>query len=191
MARTKEFEREYALERAMNIFWERGYEATSMADLLEAMGIGRQSMYDTFGDKRALFIEALERYIDQRQDEYSCMVSAPSVKGAIRGMFEALLSESPKEKRRGCFGILTTLELAPHDPGIAKLMQARQRILEDVMAEALTRAQKTKELGKEKDPRALARFLLATFSGLRVAATTDPHNPGHRDIVELALKSLD
>ena len=191
MARTKEFDRDHALEKAMHVFWERGYEATSMSDLLSAMGIGRQSMYDTFGDKRRLFIEALERYIDQRQSEYRCMIAAPSVRDAIRGMFESLLAETPKDKRRGCFGILTTLELAPHDPRIAKLMASRQRALEEMLTEALVRAQKSKEIAKDKDPAALARYLLAAFSGLRVATTTDPHSAGLRDVIEITLEALD
>jgi len=67
MARAKEFDREKVLERAMHVFWARGYEATSLPELLDAMQIGRQSMYDTFGDKRALFIAALDRYIDRSE----------------------------------------------------------------------------------------------------------------------------
>src|SRR5258705_8447681 len=121
----------------MHVFWQRGYEATSLPDLLDAMSIGRQSMYDTFGDKRALFLEALERYIGRADHVHACLPQARSVKRAIRDLFEAIANESPKEKRRGCLGVLTAVELAPHDPEIAKLLARRQRVLEDHLCRGL------------------------------------------------------
>jgi TetR/AcrR family transcriptional repressor of nem operon len=191
MARTKEFDRERALEHAMNVFWTKGYEATSLADLLDAMGIARQSMYDTFGDKRALFIAALERYIDRSAAAHACLADAPSIRRAFRDLFDAVVDESPRAKRRGCMGVTTTVELAPHDPEIAKLIAGRQRVLEDLFARALERGRERGELGADKDTRALARFLVGALQGLRVAATADPHSPALRDIARIALQALD
>ena len=106
MARTREFDREEALDRAMHVFWDKGYEATSLSDLLDAMGIARQSLYDTFGDKHALFLEALDRYETHRLGQLqSCLETAPSVTRAFRDMFEGLVDESESVKRRGCMGV--------------------------------------------------------------------------------------
>jgi TetR/AcrR family transcriptional repressor of nem operon len=191
MARVKEFDREQALDRAMHVFWQHGYEATSLPDLLQAMGIGRQSMYDTFGDKRALFLLALERYIDRSETTHACLAQATSVKRAIRELFESVLLEGTKDKRRGCLGISTAVALAPHDAEIAKLLATRQRQLEEHLYLALERARKTGEIAKDKDARGLARFLVGALTGLRVAATTDPASPGLSDIVRFSLQSLD
>jgi TetR/AcrR family transcriptional repressor of nem operon len=188
MARAKEFDRERALERAMQVFWARGYAATSLEELLEAMGIGRQSMYDTFGSKRELFGAALQRYVE-RDDR--CLAMAPSPRRAIREMFEGIVDESAATQRKGCFGINSTVELAPHDAAIAKLIADRQRRLEDELCAALERAKQLGELGRSKDTRGLARFLVGALQGLRVAATADPCSPALRDIARISLEALD
>lgn len=191
MTRAREFDREGALDRAMQLFWDQGYEATSLAQLLDAMGIARQSMYDTFGDKRALFVAALERYTERSAAAQACLAQAPSVKRAIRDLFEGILDESQREQRRGCFGISSAVALAPHDPEVAALLAARQRVLEEALYTALERARATGELGKGKDTRGLARFLVGALQGLRVAATTDPRSPALRDIARYSLQALD
>lgn len=191
MARTKAFDREQALDRAMHAFWQRGYAATSLPDLLDAMGIGRQSMYDTFGDKRALFMLALERYTDRANEAHACLATARSVKRAIRELFEAIVNESVKDKRRGCLGIMTSLDVAPHDPEIAKLLAKRQRLVEDHFYQALERARATGEIAASKDTRGLARFLVGALVGLRVAATTDPTSTSLSDIVHHTLQALE
>ena len=191
MARTKEFDRERALERAMQVFWVKGYTATSLDDLLEATGIGRQSLYDTFGSKRELFGEAIHRYIDRSAESHACIATSESPRRAIREMFEAIIDEGPASQRRGCFGVNTTVELAPHDPDIAKLIAARQRALEDHLYAGLERAKQLGELPRGKDSRGLARFLIGALQGLRVAATADPGAPGLRDIVRFTLAALD
>jgi TetR/AcrR family transcriptional repressor of nem operon len=192
MARTREFDREEALDRAMQVFWDKGYEATSLSDLLEAMGIARQSLYDTFGDKHALFLEALARYETQRADKLqSCLETAPSVTRAFRELFEQILDESESEKRRGCMGVSAVVELAPHDPELAKSIAARQRSLETLFFRALERASERGELAPSKDTRALARFLLGAMQGLRVSATADPRSPALRDIARITLQALE
>ncbi|MFP2930527.1 TetR/AcrR family transcriptional regulator [Pyxidicoccus sp. 3LG] len=192
MARTKEFDREEALDRAMQVFWDKGYEATSLSDLLEAMGIARQSLYDTFGDKHALFLEALARYETRRVETLqSCLETAPSVTRAFRDLFEQILDESEREKRRGCMGVSATVELAPHDPELAKSIAARQRAIEALFFRALERARERGELAPSKDTRALARFLLGAMQGLRVSATADPGSPALRDIARITLQALE
>lgn len=192
MARTKEFDREQVLEKAMNLFWRCGYEATSMDALLHSMGIARQSLYDTFGDKHALFLAALERYMARRDGEASStLASAHSAKRAIRDIFMAIVSESTAEKKRGCFGVNSAIELAPHDADVARLIAIRQRSVEEAFFRALERAREQGEISPKKDTRALARFLLGALQGLRVSAKADPHSPALVDIAEIALQTLD
>ncbi len=192
MARTKEFDREEALDRAMQVFWDKGYEATSLSELLEAMGIARQSLYDTFGDKHALFLEALERYETQRLDRMrSCLEVAPSVIRAFREVFEGIVDESEAAKRRGCMGVSAVVELAPNDPELAKRSAARQRSLEAIFFRALEQAREKGELAASKDTRALARFLVGALQGLRVSATADPKSTALRDIARISLQALE
>ncbi|EYF07228.1 TetR/AcrR family transcriptional regulator [Chondromyces apiculatus] len=192
MARTKEFDREQALDRAMHVFWTKGYEATSLGDLLGAMGIARQSLYDTFGDKHALFLEALKRYSEQGVGAvHSCLDTAPSVRRAIRDMFEAIVDQSEGDKRRGCLGVSASVELAPHDPEVARFLVARQRGLEETFYRALERARTQGEIAASKDTRALARFLTSALIGLRVSATVDPSSQALRDMVRITLQALD
>lgn len=191
MARTKEFDREHALERAMQVFWRQGYEATSLADLLEAMGIARQSLYDTFGDKHALFLAALARYDERAITLRPCLASTGSVRRAFRELFEGVIEESDQSKRRGCMGINSTVELARRDPAVAKFIAARQRGLEEQFFRLLERARQSGEIAASKDTRGLARFLVGALQGLRVAATADPNSAALRDIARISLQALD
>jgi TetR/AcrR family transcriptional repressor of nem operon len=191
MPRTKEFDRDAALERAMQVFWGKGYAATSLDDLLKAMGIGRQSLYDTFGGKRELFDAALERYTDRSHETRRCLATSASPKKAIREVFEAILREPEAQQKRGCLGIQTTLELAPNDPVIARRIAAAQRKVEDSFHAALERAKELGELPRGKDTRALARFLTGALQGLRVAAATEPRGAILRDIVRVTMQALE
>jgi len=209
VARPKAFDREQALEKAMHVFWTQGYEATSLDDLLAAMGIGRQSLYDTFGDKRTLFLAALERY-QGLLDAFlrSCLGAAvpastsaspttsspsrsPSMKTALRRLFEDVIAEPQEQKRRGCLLINTAVELAPHDPDAARLVADNQRATERLFARALEVAREEGELAAHVDVRAVARFLVAALQGLRVAAKADPNRGRLRDITKIALSVLD
>src|SRR4051812_39438892 len=116
MPRPRGFDRDQALRRAMTVFWERGYEATSTDDLLKAMGIGRQSMYDAFGDKHRLYVEALQLYETETGAELFGRVSrASSPFAAIRDHVLAIANWTPRELSRGCFFVNATTELAPSD----------------------------------------------------------------------------
>ena len=126
-----------------------------------------------------------------RGTAFTAVEQAPSVKRAIREIFEGIANESAKHKRRGCLGVLTTVELAPRDPEIAKLIAGRQRALEELFFRALERARATGEIAKAKDARGLARFLVGAMQGLRVAASGDPASPALRDIVRYTLQALE
>ena len=191
MARPKAFDRAQALLAAMQVFWVKGYEATSLEDLLAAMKIGRQSLYDTFGDKRALFMEALGQY-RELTDAYlrGCLTDAPTVKAAFQRLFMQVVDEPEAHQRRGCLLINSAVELAPHDPATAKVVVAYQRATERLFQRGLELAQERGELAADRDVRALARYLVSAMQGLRVMAKADPNKAALRDVVSIALAVL-
>jgi TetR/AcrR family transcriptional repressor of nem operon len=192
VARTKEFEPEKALTMAMDLFWRRGYEATSVHDLLEEMGIGRGSMYDTFGDKRALFLAALDRFEETRVSRADEILegSASAVEG-IRRLFETTIEGLVSyEPRRGCLMANTAVELAPHDEQVAGRISRYVRRTEDAFERALVRGRATGEIPADKDPKALARFLVSTLHGVRVLARAGVDRAVLDDSVRTALEVL-
>ncbi|MDP9410872.1 MAG: TetR/AcrR family transcriptional regulator [Actinomycetota bacterium] len=192
MPRTREFEPETALQDAMELFWLKGYEATSMRDLLEGMGIGRGSFYGTFGDKRSLFLAALDRFERTRTAWIpEVLQEGDSPVEAIRYVFErsvkGLVSFEP---RRGCLLANTAVELGPHDPEVAKRISGHVRRTEDAFEDALVRARASGEISEEQDPKALARFLVTNLHGLRVMARAGADRETLQDTVEVALGAL-
>ncbi len=123
MARAKEFDREVVLERAMNFFWSRGYEAASMRELLDAMEIGRQSAYDTFGDKHSLFLASLEHYYQIGVGSIIAELgSADGGLSAIEHYFDDMARRMTTKPYRSCLLINSAVELAPHDPEVATIV---------------------------------------------------------------------
>ncbi|MBO2451823.1 TetR/AcrR family transcriptional regulator [Actinomadura barringtoniae] len=176
MARTKEFDPDAALERALELFWERGYEATSMADLVEHLGIARASIYGTFGGKHELYLKALERYLQVKDPAIVQALSQPGrVLPAVRALIERYAEESITTDH-GCMVVNTAVELAARDPAAARAVETSWTTLETSLTSALTRAQAQGELAPDKDPRALARLLMTLFQGMRVMgrAGTEP-----------------
>ncbi|MET8636941.1 TetR/AcrR family transcriptional regulator [Streptomyces sp. NPDC004096] len=193
MARTKEFDPDAALQAALELFWRRGYEATSMSDLVEHLGIGRASLYATFGSKHELYLKAFDRYGENRDAVLLRELSQPGpALPAVRAVLRRFAAEAAAEERfSGCLVTNTAAELAPHDPEAARRVEQRWDCTETLLHSALARAQAQGELSGDRDPRALARMLLVVMQGLRVAgkASSDPARV--RDAAEQALSVLD
>jgi len=192
MPRTKEFEPEAALHEAMELFWRKGYEATSMRDLLDGMGIGRGSFYATFGDKRSLFLAALDRFEEYRTSWIPEVLggSDPPLE-SIRRVFERTVEGLVGfEPRRGCLLANSAVELAPHDPEVAERISRYVRRTEDAFERALERARAAGDLSEESDPRALARFLVNNLHGLRVMARAGADRETLEDTVGIVLRAL-
>ncbi|WP_028813546.1 TetR/AcrR family transcriptional regulator [Streptomyces flavidovirens] len=194
MARTKEFDPDAALQAALELFWRRGYEATTMADLVDHLGIGRASIYATFGNKHELYLKALDRYADTRNPRLLGELSQPGpALPAVRAVLRRFAAEAASDKERltGCFVTNTAAELAPHDDSAARRVEVNWEHLETLLHSALVRAQAQGELPEDRDPRALARMLLVLMQGLRVVgkASSDPARV--RDAAEQALTLLD
>ena len=163
----KQFDRDEVLERATQLFWERGYEATGMTHLLEHVGIGRQSLYDTFGGKRALFLECLSHYFRERMGPAMAQLRGPgSPLGNIRKVFEMWEKMAQESRFCGCMVGNATAELGHNDPEIAEVLAGCYRAVEDAFADALTRAQELGEISSEQDPRSVAQVLVNTVQGV-------------------------
>jgi TetR/AcrR family transcriptional repressor of nem operon len=162
----------------LDLFWRRGYEATSMADLVEHLGIARASIYATFGGKRDLYLKALDRYGELGQLDLLSGLSQPGpALPAVRELVTRYATEAANDsERRGCFVVNTAVELAPRDPAATRRVQASWDYVETALTAALMRAEAQGELAPDKDPQALARCLLVFMQGLRVMgkAETEP-----------------
>ncbi|CAM5529404.1 TetR/AcrR family transcriptional regulator [Streptomyces narbonensis] len=194
MARTKEFDPDAALQAALDLFWARGYEATTMSDLVEHLGVGRASIYATFGNKHELYMKAMDRYLETRDPALVEELSTPGpALPAVRALVRRFAAEAATEGERlnGCFVTNSATELAPHDTAVARRVELSWEQIETLLYGALTRARAGGELPADRDPRALARMLLVLLQGIRVVgkASTDPGRV--LDAAEQALALLD
>ena len=162
----KQFDREQALDKAMEVFWAQGYKATGVTELLQQMGIGRQSMYDTFGNKRSLFQEALRRYADEYAGRMIAILEAPgSPMGNIDNVFDFWEEMLRERGACGCLMGNTAAELGPHDPEMAAALRSVFERLEQAFANTFRRAQAEGELAADLDADALASLLVVTGQG--------------------------
>jgi len=192
MARTKEFDPQKALETAMNTFWRLGYERTSLDVLMQETGIARQSLYDTFGDKRALYLQALAQYRDKDHARLRRLfTSGQRIKGGFAAVLLGISRESREEHQRGCLLLSANMEREAKDKVIAEFLLANQLKTETIFTEALQRGQATGELSSKHDPVALARFYVATIQGLRAMAKLNSNRQALEQVANLALSRLD
>lgn len=191
MARAKEFDQQTALAGAMDVFWRHGYEGTSLPMLLKTMRIGRQSLYDTFGDKRDLFLAAIDRYCAMLAERLlGVLAPADASLGAIRRcLADVVAFHASFPDRRACFMANTAMEVATHDKAVAKKVEAFMGAMESAFAHALANAAAKGEI-ESKNTRALARHLVAVVNGIAVAAKSGAPRAALDDIVAVALEAL-
>jgi AcrR family transcriptional regulator len=171
MARPKEFDREVAVERAMSVFWSKGYAATSTDDLLEAMKIGRQSMYDTFGDKRRLYVEALRRYqLESVAGHIKRLRSMASPLAGIEALVVGVISSDRTTREKGCMGVGAICEFGSTDPDIAALRSKVSPALHSRLAERLKEGQAAGEIDRSLNCATAASFIQMTMQGIQLAA---------------------
>lgn len=193
MVRKREFDTDKALEAAMEVFWEKGFEAASLVDLTTAMGIQRPSLYAAFGDKNELFESALRRYNTWHAAHIrSLLQHASSVKSAFRELFEQIGTEDVTNTsiRRGCFCINTMVELAPHDSKFAVLTREHQMYLAAIFRETIERGQRTGELSEVLQSEELAHSLVVSMIGLTVLMKSRPDPAFVRQSIRAALSLL-
>ena len=177
MPRKKQFGVEEVKEKAMVAFWDNGYRATSLQDLVEVMGINRASLYDTFGDKYTLFLETLHSYNDKYVKPYIAeRIRTYSPRQAIVGMFDDICDRvQAGEDRNGCFIINTALELSPHDKEVSQIVNRTFAYIEkNFFRKMIIRGQARGEIAKSVVPTSASRILLSLFLGLRVLSRNHP-----------------
>ncbi|MBK5350208.1 TetR/AcrR family transcriptional regulator [Bacillus sp. TH44] len=176
MARLREFDKEKALDAAMQLFWEKGYAATSLSDLTAKMEIQRPSLYAAFGDKEGLFEAALRRYTNIHAASIRTKLQKEqSVKEAIRIFFENMVEEEyKKESNKGCFCINTMAELAPHNEKFEVLTREHQMYLSVIFQELITKGIQSGELQSDVNAKALAQTLVTSLIGLTVLMKSRP-----------------
>jgi TetR/AcrR family transcriptional repressor of nem operon len=193
MGRPVEFDQDRVLEAAMQLFWHKGYEATSVGDLQRAMGLSKSSLYQAFGSKHALFEQCIGRYrAGLVADMQSSLATARSGRRFIEQVFFGVADETKHTaRRRGCLVMNTASEFAQRDPAIARLVTASTRAFTEAFAAAVTRAQREGEITAEKDPKLLARYLVSSMAGLRTMVKAGASARSVRDIARVILEALD
>ena len=180
------------LDAAMDRFWRNGYEATSVRDLAAHMGITGASLYNAFGDKRALFRQVVERYAERSMRErISRLESTLPPKEAVRAFLGEIVERSTGGDRRGCLLVNTALEAAPEDPELRAEVAARLAEIEAFFRRAVTAAQRDGSIPPDWAPEDLARLLLGVTLGLRVLARSTPEREFLEGVARPALALLD
>lgn len=193
MARTKDFDESEVLAKAIKLFWQKGYNGTSMQDLVDGLGISRSSIYDTFGDKHQLYLKALCTY---RQNAIATRdqilhASVPA-KAAIRQLMNVTIDQMIRDKQhKGCFLVNSAVESAPHDKETNAIICQNDQQVENAFYEVIKRGQSNGEIASKQDPRALARFLFNNIVGIQVTAKSATDKAAFNDIVSLTMSVLD
>ncbi|MDQ0206625.1 TetR/AcrR family transcriptional regulator [Alkalicoccobacillus murimartini] len=191
MARNKEFDEQEVLSKAMEVFWKQGYEKTSLQDLVDHMGIHRRSIYDTFGDKRALFIKALMHYEETITKRIQKKVESKiKVKQAIRDVFDVIIYPDDQNPR-GCLTVNAAVELSLLDSDVSKKVTEMFDKTETLFYDLIRHGQETGEISTTIDAKGYAHFIHNSLVGLRVIAKTTEDQKKMKSIVDVTLSTLD
>lgn len=192
MTRPREFNEDAVLDAATRRFWAHGYGATSMREIGAATGLGQASLYNAFGDKHALFMRCLDRYLDASMRARIARLEATQrPRAAIESFLSEIVARSLAADRRGCLLVNSALEVAPHDAKIGATIAARLDELEAFFLRCVRAGQADGSINADRKPRDLARLLLATVMGLRVLARARPDARTLRGVARAALVLLD
>lgn len=191
MARPKEFEREDALKRAVGIFSDQGYEGTSTEALVNTMGISRQSMYDTFGDKWRLYLECLQRYTaDSIGEQIRALNSASSpIKGLEAHLNHAVAAAIADPVPR-CLGISAICEFGQSNPEVTLVGAMASRTITSALERRISEAKAVGEVPEDMNCTEAASFIMATLTGIKIAARAGASAESLRGIARMALRSL-
>ncbi len=174
----KQFDRDEVLGRALDLFWDKGYEAVGVSELLDHMQIGRQSMYDTFGNKRDLFLAALAAYEQQQIAAVKAMLKAPGSPianiGSVFAYWEQMVAQG-----KGCLVGNSSIELGAEDPAVSRILCQGTKAIRAAFRQALERASKAGEIDANLDPDEIADLIVTTGQGVALLSQV----PGNMDMV--------
>jgi len=188
----KQFDREEVLGKAMELFWHQGYTATGMTQLLNHMGIGRQSLYDTFGDKKSLYLAALERYFEFLGTQWKQALEAPgSPLQNLRRLFDRIMELSEETGFNGCFVGNAMAEFGDGDEDVRQLLGKALDRMEAMLTGMLQKAQKAGELSSQAVPGDLAKLLIASIQGSALLSKLEPHRRDAEETLQVAFRVLE
>ena len=193
MGRPREFDLNDTLERAMQVFWAKGYEATSLDDLCTSTGLGRSSLYAAFGDKQGLYLSALERYESAAVARITTTLSnSKSPLDGIVAFIDRIIDDIlAGPGRRGCFIGNCAAELARQDRTVAAHVRQSIERVQNTFRDALVQARDAGQLGKNVDIDALAAFLMSSIQGLRLVGKATPDRTVLKNIAKVMLRCLE
>lgn len=190
MGRSKEFEEHIVLERAMELFWQQGYEKTSMSDLVEGMGIHRKSIYDTFGDKHALYLKAIDFYREYTVNKLrSETLKAETAQQAIQNIFNYMI-EVNEDRKWGCLFVNAATEMGPWDREVVEKTEDAFNQTEEFIVKIVREGQESGEFSTKYDAEILGEVLHNTLIGLRVLARTSATKDKMHRIADFFLNLL-
>ena len=193
MARPIQYDRNAVLEKAMRAFWDKGYHATSMADLIQVTNLRPGSLYAAFHSKEALFMETLDHYGSMGAAALAKMLGeAESPLQGVKSLFIYLADEAAdRDALNSCFLVNTVLELARHNDTAHDRARHHLGIIEGILKDALEAAKSRGELRPESDPAELAAFLICNIWGLRVLGGTSPSKERARSVAKRIVSCLE
>ena len=192
MARPREFDEAAVLDAAVQCFWARGYEATSIKDLMERTGLTAASLYNAYGDKRAMFRTALDHYIENSIGKRIQRCEALPPRDAIRAFFDDILSRSINDReRKGCLVVNSALEMAPHDPEFKETIAETLKRIEAFFLACVEKGQADGTITSSRPAVGLAQHLLGILMGIRVLARVRPERALLNGAIGMALAFLD
>lgn len=193
MARTKDFDENEVLTKAIQLFWHKGYNGTSMQDLVDALGISRSSLYDTYTDKHTLFVKALESYQHTGAARIQQLIDqTESTKETVKKLLELGTTDLISDKQqKGCFMVNAEVEVAPHDQEVNNVVCKNDQQMEDAFYQVIRKGQNSGEIKNMRDARALARFIFNAVKGMRVTAKSTSDQSVFDDIIQLTVSALD
>jgi AcrR family transcriptional regulator len=190
MARPKEFDQEKALRKAIRLFSQQGFAATSTDDLMRVMEVGRQSMYDTFGDKRALFLKALELYVTESVHSINVELERPgSALAAVRNALVTFAQRKDLSSAEGCMGLNAISEFGQRDADVTRISRDAAHVLRQTLMHVLTRAKKQGEISSDANLDSMADFFESTLAGIRMAAKAGKSRLALRNIAAFAARA--
>ena len=192
MARPREFDEEAVLDAAVQCFWAHGYEATSVRDLIEKTGITGASLYNAFGDKRALYQRALDHYVEDSVVDRIRRCEALAPREAIGAFFAEIVRRSLDDhQHKGCMLVNAALDLAPNDTGFQRILAAVLIRVEEFFLGRIEAGQVDRTITRSLAAKTLARHLLGVLMGVRVLARVRPERALLEGVVSGALALLD
>jgi AcrR family transcriptional regulator len=187
MARPKEFDQDKALHKAIHLFSQQGFATTSIDELMREMDVGRQSMYDTFGDKRALFLKALETYVTESVNAICVVLDKPGpALSAVRDALARFAERKDMSSTEGCMGMNAICEFGQRDREVNQIVLMAARMQRERLLNVLNRAKSGGELSGDVDLESLADFFESTLAGIRMAAKAGKSRQALRNIAAIA-----